>query len=48
MAIPGSPLERLAPTLASLQGSAFGLLGDLLPGELLELPEVRARALAPA
>jgi hypothetical protein len=47
-AIPGSPLARLAPTLASLQGSAFALLGDLLPGEVLELPEVRARVLAPA
>jgi hypothetical protein len=47
-AIPGSPAARLAPTLAGLQASAFGLLGDLLPGEVLQLPEVRARELAPA
>jgi hypothetical protein len=37
-AIPGSPAARLAPTLAALQRSAFGLLDDLLPGETLELP----------
>jgi hypothetical protein len=37
-AIPGSPAARLAPTLAALQASAFGLLADLLPGEVLELP----------
>jgi hypothetical protein len=36
-AIPGSPAARLAPTLAALQVSAFDLLADLLPGELLEL-----------
>lgn len=37
-AVPGSPSARLAPTLAALQVSAFALLGDLLPGELVELP----------
>jgi hypothetical protein len=36
-AIPGSPAARLAPTLAALQVSAFDLLADLLPVELLEL-----------
>jgi hypothetical protein len=36
-AIPGSPAARLAPTLAGLQVSAFGLLADMLPGEVLEL-----------
>jgi hypothetical protein len=36
-AIPGSPAVRLAPTLAALQVSAFDLLADLLPGEVLDL-----------
>jgi hypothetical protein len=47
-AVPDSPAARLAPTIAALQVSAFGLLGDLLPGEVLELPAARPAALAPA
>jgi len=47
-AVPGSPAARLAPTLAALQLSAFELLADLLPGEVLELPAARGGVLAPA
>jgi hypothetical protein len=47
-AVPGSPGARLTPTIAALQRSAFDLLGDLLPGEVLELPSARPGALAPA
>ena len=43
-AIPGSPSARLAPTLAALRASAFGLLDALLPGELVEIPAPARRA----
>jgi hypothetical protein len=47
-AVPDSPGARLAPTITALQASAFELLGDLLPGEVLELPSARLAALTPA
>jgi len=47
-AVPDSPGTRLEPTITALQVSAFGLLGDMLPGEVLELPSARPAALAPA